>query len=384
MKRVLNIYYCWDETGNANSNQNRRQHSVLSRMFSSTVVYRKFTNQEYGKDFVGVRSANLLLFDRIFLKLFQSLKLVWSVHIWLWGHKTKNKIKGAYDVVLLTGTPYMLFGMAKKIAKKSGARLVVQMYDPLSMNNYVGGSVKYRERLERRIVEQSDLVIIHSELMHRLMCQRYGSHCQKLKFTPFCSDPDITNPDYLVARNDRITLVHAGNLQNDRNINLLIEAIRDLSLEYRERINIQLIGATSSAIARQIADSGLEESFEQLPFMNKEKLYGYFERADVLLAIDSMKDEMNIFFPSKICEYLLFSKPIFLLTPPVSETRRIFQNSPELCFSQTEKTKLTKTLQALVNDRHTFDKSLDYSCAEQFAPQQAAANTAKYINELFG
>lgn len=377
MKRVLNIYYCWDEIGNANSNQNRRQHATLSNMFDSSVLYRKFTQNNYGTGFIGIKSTDWLLLDRLFLKIFSPLKLVWSANIWLWSQKAKKNVTGKYDTILLTGTPYMLFGMARRIAQDNRAKLVVQMYDPLAMNNYVAGAKHFRQKLERKIVKQSDIIIIHSQLMHKLMCEKYPLQASKFKFIPFSSDPDFTTPKTTQLLNEKITLVHAGNLQKERNIDLLIDALEIIPPQTRRKLNIQLVGNTCEKIQRQAQKY---ECFEFLPFMSRDELYVYYQNADILLAVDSFKDGINIFFPSKLCEYFMFCKPIFLLTPHLSETRRVFAGkAQELCFGEMESTKLANALIALTTDRHCFDNILDYNQNKQFAPINTAQQIATYL-----
>lgn len=86
------------------------------------------------------------------------------------------KSKEKFDVILLTCTPYVLFGIAKLLSKWKKSKLVIQMYDPLADNNYTGGKSCLRELLEKRIVNSSDLVVIHSELMYFLLCKRYPTH----------------------------------------------------------------------------------------------------------------------------------------------------------------------------------------------------------------
>lgn len=386
MKKILHIYYCWDEIGNPNSNQNRRQYSILKDLYHSTVVYRKFTNLAYGEEFIGITSPNLLIFDRIFLKIFQLFRLVWSINIIFWSleaYKVLSKKNEKYDVVLLTGTPYMLFWMTKKLARKNKAKVVVQMYDPLSMNNFVGGSNFFRKKLEKNILDNSDLIIIHSKLMYSMMCEEYSQHKNKIKFVPFSSDTDTTEVISINTKKDKLTILHAGTLQNSRNLDLLIKSMKTMSLSELSHIKIQLIGYVSKKILKQIIKSNLSDNFEIIPFIPKKELNSYYKNADVLLVIDSFKNNINIFFPSKICEYLTFEKVILLLTPHLSETRWVLENSKELCFGENEAPKLKETLINLVNDRSFYDQKIDFAVKNVFLPQNTVNELDKYIKSLF-
>lgn len=62
MKKFLSIYYCWDEIGNANSNQNHRQYKGLSYWADIKILYRQFTSKEYGDGIIGLRSLDFLYF----------------------------------------------------------------------------------------------------------------------------------------------------------------------------------------------------------------------------------------------------------------------------------------------------------------------------------
>lgn len=386
MKKILSIYYCWDEIGNPNSSQNRRQHSALKTMFDSTVVYRQFTDNKYGEDFLPIKSPNFLILDRVFLKIFQSLKLIWSLNIYFWGKKAYRAVckqGNSYDIVLLTGTPYMLFSMAKKIARKFNAKLIIQMYDPLAMNNYVGGTSFFRKKMESKIIKEADLIIIHSKLMYELMCQKYSSDSYKIKFIPFSNDPDIQRIPDVTSSNSNLTIVHAGSLQNNRKIDLLIEAMNNLTDAVRSKITVQLIGNVSVDIKKQINTNELGQYFEIIPFVDKEALYQYYANADVLLVVDSFKDNINIFFPSKICEYLNFKKVIFLLTPVLSETRWVLNDALELCFGEDESDKLKLALENLVDNRRFYENKIDYSLIDQFLPQNTMTKFTNYIDDLF-
>jgi glycosyltransferase involved in cell wall biosynthesis len=386
MRKYLCIYYCWDELGNANSNQNHRQYAGLASLAKITVLYRQFSNRKYGDNMKGISSPDFLLFDRIFLKIFQSLKLVLGVDIFFWGCKmalyVKKNIKD-FDVVVLTGTPYVLFGITTLLARKHKAKLVVQMYDPLLDNNYMGGINFFRSLLEKKIVRSSDLIIVHSHLMFYKMCDRYPMFLHKLKFVPFATDDVKLLPTPSLIKQDLVTLLYAGTLQRERNLDLIFKSLERIPKSEIAAIKIQLIGNVSTSIKSQIKKSPYKDVFELLPFMDKENLYDYVCKSDALLVIDSFKDNCNIFFPSKLCEYLLFKKPILLITPEISESRRLFMECPELCFNQYDEDKLAQTLQAMIKDRTLFDSRLNYSQIEQFYPSVVGKQIFESIESLF-
>lgn len=386
MKKILNIYYCWDETGNPNGTQNRRQYDILKKIFNCTVIYRKFTESDYGSNFISVKSPNLLFLDRILLKLFQFLKLVISVNILVWSinaYKMLLKRNEDYDIVILTGTPYMLFWLAKKIAKKNKAKLIVQMYDPLSMNNYVGGSHFFREKLEANIINDSNLIILHSKIMYDKFVKIYPNYISKFKFIPFSSESKLPDIKIKTIIDHKLKIVHAGSLQKNRNVDLLLESLRYIPSEILKEIEIQLIGYVSNDIQSKIKKSGYKDNFKIIPFLEKAELNTYYLDADVLLVIDSFKDNINIFFPSKICEYLMYKKLILLITPQISETRWVLENSPELCFDLNEVDKLKTLLIKLVMDRNFYNNKINYSIIEQFLPQKTMKILAQHIEDLF-
>lgn len=204
-------------------------------------------------------------------------------------------------------------------------------------------------------------------------------YTHKLKFIPFATD-FIQLPYEPINRIKKLILLYAGTLQNERNLELVFKALLKLSATDLNAIKIQLIGSISLDIRKQILKFSYSEVFELLPFMDKEKLYNYMQQAHVLLVIDSFKDNKNIFFPSKTCEYLLFRKPIFLITPDISESRRLFS---DLCFNLKEESKLAKALALLIKDRTAYDDRLDYSQINQFVPSNIGKEIAKSIEELF-
>lgn len=313
-------------------------------------------------------------------------KLIWSLDIFVWGikaYKQLSKRNEIYDIVLLTGTPYMLFSLARKITHKNKAKLVVQMYDPLSMNNYVGGTSYFREKLERIIMRDSDLIIVHSKLMHSLLCDKYSNQKNKIRFIPFSSEGEQVQIVNSSKTFDKLTILHAGSLQNNRNIDLLISALSMLPLTIVSRITIQLIGQVSDDVQSKIKKSNLNDYIKIISFIDKTELNEYYAKADILLVVDSFKDNINVFFPSKICEYLTFEKVIFILTPTVSESRWVFENSPELCFNENESIKLKNALINMVGDKRFYDGKIDFKIKNLFLPQNTMNQLDEYIKSLF-
>ncbi|MGL5705834.1 MAG: hypothetical protein ACRDD6_11230 [Tannerellaceae bacterium] len=383
MKKVLAIYYCWDEEGNANGNQNIRQYKYLSTVFQMDVLYRKFTNKIYGKSFIDVSSPNFRILDALLLKIFPFLRLIFSFDILYWAFKAFQCFKSKtlkFDVVLLTGTPYMLFHLAKYISKKSNAKLVVQMYDPLSMNNFVSGSSYFRSKHELYIIRNADLMIIHSKLLYDLMIERYSIFSHKFQFVSFSSDSFFSEKVEPVV-NNKLSIIHAGTINGNRNLRLLIRALES-DLNLIDKIDVFLIGNIDNYNKKLLNKSRASGCFTILPFMCKDELRNYLVQADALLVIDSFKDNINVFFPSKLCELILLNKPIILFTPSMSESRRLFKKSSDLVFAECESNKLATALNNLIKDRSFYNYVIDPSVPHEFEYHITGKKLAQFINTI--
>ena len=116
-----------------------------------------------------------------------------------------------------------------------------------------------------------------------------------------------------------LVLRHLGNFYGPRNPLMLVKALvllRRTQPEVLENVRIELIGRWVGHERWSLADSGLPDgliSFQKP--VEYEKSLRQMCSADALLIIDA-PFENNVFFPSKLVEYLWARRPILAITPP--------------------------------------------------------------------
>lgn len=187
---------------------------------------------------------------------------------------------------------------------------------------------------EKKVTEKAGLLIYPSEEQCRFSAGSfYEKLSQKSLIIPHNFDRDIIPPKVeLDKSDDKIIISHLGHLNRQRNAVALIKALAELKAENPQMINrlqIRFVGNIPHDQQNLIQVLHLEDViqvqepvdyFESLRIMNE---------SDYLLLIDAKFSflEKNIFFASKLADYMGADKPIIGLTMQEGPSARIIKGA---------------------------------------------------------
>jgi hypothetical protein len=80
--------------------------------------------------------------------------------------------------------------------------------------------------------------------------------------------------------------------------------------------------------------------------------------SDVLLLIEE-DENLGLFFPSKITDYLRFDIPILGILPQNCISREILSDNGHDCFSHSEIVSISKYMSNLIENKENFNKILN-------------------------
>jgi glycosyltransferase involved in cell wall biosynthesis len=228
------------------------------------------------------------------------------------------------DVLVTFGQPMSdhLAGLA--IKRALDIPWIAHFSDPWSDNPYLSRNPVVPRRLramERRVVDAADRLLFTSQETVDLVMKKYSAPLRaKVGILPHAYDPQFQAEAALPARRDgNLVLRHLGNFYGRRNPLTLIQALVLLHKRQPavlENVRIELIGRWVGRKRWSPADLTLPKhllSFHQ-PIAYEESLR-QMRSADALLIIDA-PFERNVFFPSKLVDYLWARRPVLALTPP--------------------------------------------------------------------
>lgn len=227
------------------------------------------------------------------------------------------------DTVLVTFGQPMSDHLAGLYLKRTlGMPWIAHFSDPWSDNPYLLPIPFARPRLarmEREVIAAADRILFTSdETLDLVMAKYHPSWRAKAGVLPHAYDPslycgELSRP----AENGLILLRYLGNFYRQRNPLILAKALallRRSQPEILESVRFELIGRWVGHANWSPAALGLPESLlsfrSPVGYLDSLKL---MREADALVIIDA-PFEQNVFFPSKLVDYLGAGRPIIALT----------------------------------------------------------------------
>ena len=226
------------------------------------------------------------------------------------------------DVLVTFGQPMSDHLAGLRIKRRLGVPWIAHFSDPWSDNPYLSPNPVSRLRLrtmERQVIAAADRLLFTSQATIDLVMQKYPAGWRnKASVLPHAYDPEFPRKGLLRA-DGALVLRHLGNFYGRRNPLMLVQAVMLLCRtrpRVLDNVRIELIGRWVGRERWSPADLGLPEGL-----ITAHKSVDYEESlrrmcsADALLIVDA-PFEQNVFFPSKLVDYLWAGRPILALTPP--------------------------------------------------------------------
>ncbi len=249
------------------------------------------------------------------------------------------KIKGAEILAenktgtVLTLSTWYSNAMAGIYLKKrfNNITLISFLSDPLSINPLFYSFFWQKALLrkyEKAIFRYSDISVFPSVLMKDIYSEIYPQYCSKFRVIPHSynnNEGGIGKKSNLRAGGKKI-IHHFGLLYRKRNPFALLDYIKNNRNYFIDRnIEFHFYGPVEKSMNNRIKnyEDSVIRFFGPVPYSRvKEKMADSF----ALLVIDA-NFEKSPFLPSKLVEYLACRIPIIALTPAISESRRVLEET---------------------------------------------------------
>jgi len=225
------------------------------------------------------------------------------------------------DVVASFGEPMSDHLLGLRLKRRHGRPWVAHFSDPWAdvvfrRGQFLANAIN--RRLEAQVIAAADRIVFTSQETIDLVMRRYpGDFRDKMSVVPHGFDFTLYNSPS--SRPDGIVVRHLGSLYGRRNPLPLFRALRRI-LEQEPTllagVGFELIGQVSPWIARhpgyRALPQGLVRIVDTVSYRESLRLMA---GADLLLVIDA-PDEVSVFLPSKLIDYLGAGVPIMGIVPP--------------------------------------------------------------------
>ncbi len=285
----------------------------------------------------------------------------------------KNKNLGSYDIVLLSGSPFMHFGINGWLRKKTNAKIILDFRDPFANNPRFNNRsiVKViKNFFEKRFIANADLVLTVNDQCADLLS---GSKDQ-IKIINNGYDEEII--DSLIQNRkhtDQISFFYLGTILWDRNPIPFLNALKATELG---EFSFHHIGKN------QHNDNLLD---------NKGFIFthGTMNYADALKIVSEL--DVGVIFTSgkefesttKVFDYIGLQKPILIITQSNLKSgslHKITEHYPNVYWTENNESSISQTLNKIKKEREIWS-SLEFKEREQYSRKAGLVKLIKLLRQ---
>lgn len=277
-----------------------------------------------------------------------------------------------YDACVMTGGPFMPFGVAPLIRRQYGCRILLDFRDPFS-NNPVHPMAGWKRgllrRLEKRYIQNADAVIVVNHHCRKLLCEcRAPVYIIENGYDEIILDP-LRSP---LPHGEKLRLVYAGKLLKHRDPGAFLDVIQRPS--FRADISFTHIGDPHPAVlAAQEKSQNIHSA-------------GPMDYAGALQGM--MACDVGVLFTrgepfestSKIFDYIGLEKPILIITggePRTGELHDITRDYPAVTWCRNNSDEIALALETLGSAR----RPVHYPGREQHARRRGLSQLVDALTE---
>lgn len=229
------------------------------------------------------------------------------------------------DIVVSSNSPLEVQQHLIRACRSIGAKFVFWVQDIHSeaigqiigrKNAFLGWAAgSYYRRLERRLIQQSDGVIVISEAFRDLLAS-WGLNPQTMtvieNWAPLEDIPVLARDNDWAVQNmrpDRVRIVYSGTMARKHNPDMLLHLARNLDVD----VHLFSQGANADYVKSSAAKEGLDNVFVQ-GWVSVDQLPSMLAGADILYAV--IEKEASVYsVPSKVLSYLAAGRPVLASIP---------------------------------------------------------------------
>jgi glycosyltransferase involved in cell wall biosynthesis len=262
--------------------------------------------------------------------------------------------KNDYDAIITTGPPHSLHRIGYHLKQKfSHIKWIADFRDPWTNIGY-HHQLKLTDSSKAKHIQQEKEVL---DLADHLIVTSPGT---QLEFESKTQTPVslITNGyddvDLHAELDEHFTLSHIGTLLNERNPEVLWQAISELIDEvkhFKTHIELKFVGQVGQNILDSLEEYGLKKHSDFLGYLPHNEAQEHMFSAQVLLLIEKNMEQTKGIIPGKFFEYLQSQRPILGVGPQEWDVAGLIEDHQAgSAFNYEEKSELKSFITSCFND----------------------------------
>lgn len=289
------------------------------------------------------------------------------------------------DAVFSSAPPYTAHLVAMRAAR--GRPWVADFRDPWSASGHrFRPTAWHRARdvaWERRVVETAELITCISEpIAYSLV----GTPKRPPVFLPNGFDPEDL-PKRRPASGPPLRMVYTGTFYGDRSPLPFLDALASLIARQprlRQRIAVELVGATSERFSGSVAARGLEGVVTLTGYRRHDEALAALATADVALLFIAPGAKSKATFTGKLFEYLGMRMPILAMAPPGVAADLIAEARAGVVVPPDDAATIAAAIKRLVDEKGdgTLPAAVDEVQVARFDRRKQAEQLARLLDDL--
>jgi len=262
---------------------------------------------------------------------------------------TKYK-KNDFDIILTFSYPLSTNLLGKELKEYFDCKWIAYNSDPWIDNphaHFKSYMKNINEDLEKESFTLADKLLFTSIETSEFYINKYPFLKKKIDYINHSFDKTLFNNN--IVKNKNITIRYIGSFYGTRTPKPLFKAIKKLDKNDLDKFTIELVGGgkKASLLLSEYKFSNVKiikpvSYIESLKLMNS---------SDYLLVIDAPSENISIFFPSKLADYIGCKKPIFGISPKGS-TNRILEELDYKCYNVNNIDNIKNELENIINNKY--------------------------------
>ncbi|WP_186756892.1 glycosyltransferase family 4 protein [Echinicola salinicaeni] len=241
--------------------------------------------------------------------------------------------KNNIQAIITTGPPHSMHLIGRDLKRKSGLPWIADFRDPWSTWEFLDTlpmmkTIRRRhERLERSVFREADNVVTISPTFQEEIAKIANREIDLITNGFDTADlPDSFNKQK--RRETVFEIVYTGIIDSIRNPIPFLKAFKGAFEGKKQAVKLTFVGRVSDKVTQFIKkDSWLNERVEFPGYLPHEKVFDFYEKADMLLLILTNTKNAKGNIPGKLFEYIATGRCIVALGDPAGDASQIIQEA---------------------------------------------------------
>ena len=296
---------------------------------------------------------------RSFIELWLPFLALRCTRYWPLYRAAENCVKAkTFDVIIATGEPYILFGLAKRLGKRYNVPWVADYRDVWIRNPRISEKPLWIQFLTKTLYRTAERRWVASAACVLTACEYYKYLLRLTLPHPniyaIYNGHDIT---FDVVRDfseqDRPIIAYAGRLYPFQPIEKVVETLQELASErYNFELNFLGLADWPEQVSRVSACStGIRQMVKFIPSKSYSAYIQELVNADIFIVLSHPRRKA---LAAKVFDYLAFNKPILLYPADGGELETLVSNHSQghICSTPDElKSVFRKEFKALLSGK---------------------------------